>query len=458
MPKSSSGKASRKKKPAARKKTTGKKTRRNNDTRSIISFKDRTIPISVFGNVMQQFDAAARRLHLDPDLLNFIKVPRRSTIMNLPLRKDDGSFEMFQAYRVQHSIARGPAKGGIRYHPDVTLDEVQALASWMTWKCAVVNIPFGGGKGGIVVDPKKLSIGELERLTRRYAADMSDLFGPDMDVPAPDVGTGPQVMAWFMDTYSMRHSHSIPGAVTGKPPALGGSRGRVEATGRGVVICVREAARHLGLHLSKSTASVQGFGNVGSIAARLLHEMGVKVTHVSDVNGALRDPNGIDIVALQEYVDQNPERSIMGFPGVEEIKPADVLTARVDILIPAALENQITHKNARRIKCKILAEGANGPTTPEADEILREKGVFMIPDILANAGGVTVSYFEWVQNRTGYFWTEEEVNRRLEEKMVLAFQDVLNKSLEYEVDMRIAAFILAITRVVEVVQMRGIYA
>jgi len=431
-------------------------SRRPTTTRQIISFKDRTIPISVFGNVMKQFDAAAAKLKLDGDLLDFIKVPRRSTIMNLPVKMDDGSHRMFEAYRVQHSIARGPAKGGIRYHPGVTLDEVQALASWMTWKCAVVNIPFGGGKGGIVCDPQALSIGELERLTRRYAADMIDLFGPDSDVPAPDVGTGPQVMAWFMDTYSMRHNHPVPGVVTGKPPTLGGSRGRVEATGRGVVLCVREAARHLGLHPSQCTASVQGFGNVGSISAKLLHEMGVKVTHVSDVNGALYNPDGLDITALLDFVGQH--KTIVGFKGGKVIKPADVLNAKVDILVPAALENQITEKNAGRIRAKIIAEGANGPTTPEADAILDKHGVFVVPDILANAGGVTVSYFEWVQNRVGYFWTEEEVNRRLEEKMVLAFNDVLRTCKKYKVNMRIAAFILAITRVVEVVQLRGIHA
>jgi len=437
---------------------TGKRagSRRPTTTRQIISFRDRTIPISVFGNVMKQFDAAAKRLKLDSELLDFIKVPRRSTIMNLPVRMDDGSHRMFEAYRVQHSIARGPAKGGIRYHPGVTLDEVQALASWMTWKCAVVNIPFGGGKGGIVCDPQQLSLGEMERLTRRYAADMGDLFGPDSDVPAPDVGTGPQVMAWFMDTYSMRQNHLIPGVVTGKPPTLGGSRGRVEATGRGVVFCVREATRHLGLHPSQCTASVQGFGNVGSISAKLLHEMGVKVTHVSDVHGALHNPEGIDITALIEFVNQN--KTIVGFKGGKIIDAKEILSAKVDILVPAALENQITEKNARRIKAKIIAEGANGPTTPEADAILDEKGVFVVPDILANAGGVTVSYFEWVQNRVGYFWTEEEVNRRLEEKMVLAFNDVLRTSKRYNTNMRISAFILAILRVVEVVQLRGIYA
>ncbi len=444
-----------KKDPAQRvkKKTTERKPR---PPRSLVQRKNTSLPISVFENVMKQFDTAAEKLHLDKSILNFIKVPRRCTIVNLPVKMDDGSHRMFTAYRVQHSIARGPAKGGIRFHPDVTLDEVQALASWMTWKCAVVNIPFGGGKGGIVCDPFKLSPSELERLTRRYAADCSDLFGPDSDVPAPDVGSGPQVMSWFMDTYSMRVGHSVPGVVTGKPPVLGGSRGRVEATGRGVVICVREAAKHLGKHLDSCTASVQGFGNVGSISARLLHELGVKVTHISDVHGAIHNPNGIDILNLIKYVEA--KKTIVGFPDTEKIDPAKVLTAKVDILIPAALENQITKKNARQIKCKILAEGANGPTTPEADVILDKKGILVVPDILANAGGVTVSYFEWVQNRIGYFWSEEEVNRRLEEKMVTSFDDVMRVAIKHDVSMRIAAFMLAITRVVEVVQLRGIYA
>ncbi len=446
MPKSSSSKN-----------TTGKKkTKVSIHPRSVVQRRNLTIPISVFQNVMQQFDAAAKKLKLDPVILEFIKMPRRATIVNLPVKMDDGSFRMFTGYRVQHSIARGPAKGGIRFHPNVTLDEVQALASWMTWKCAVVNIPFGGGKGGIVCDPNKMSHRELERLTRRYVADLSDVFGPDSDIPAPDVGTGPQAMAWFLDTYSMKAGHCELGVVTGKPIVLGGSQGRLEATGRGVVICVREAVRHLGMHLDDCTAAVQGFGNVGSVAARLLHEHGVKVTHISDVNGAIYKPDGIDVFNLLDYVATH--KTILDYPGAEIIEPAQVLTAKVDILIPAALENQITKVNARSIKCKILAEGANGPTTPDADDILDKKGITVIPDILANAGGVTVSYFEWVQNRIGYYWSEEEVNRRLEEKVVASFHDVLRMSEEHKVSLRIAAFMLAITRVVEVVHLRGIYA
>lgn len=443
------------KSPTRRTKTPARSTKARHP-RSVVQRKDISIPISVFGNVIKQFDAAAKKLKLDPSLREFMKAPRRSTIVNLPVQMDDGSFRIFTAYRVQHSIARGPAKGGIRYHPDVTLDEVQALASWMTFKCAVVNVPFGGGKGGIVCDPHKLSQGELERLTRRYVADMMHLFGPDRDVPAPDLGTGPQVMGWFMDTFSMREGHSVPGVVTGKPINLSGSRGRAEATGRGVMISTREAAKHLKLHLNGATAAVQGFGNVGSVSAKLLHDLGVKFVYVSDVNGAIHNPDGIDVHELTAYVEK--KKTVVGFPGVKKVKPDDVLFADVDILIPAALENQITDRNARKVNCRILAEGANGPTTPEADVILEKKGILVIPDILCNAGGVTVSYFEWVQNRIGYFWSEEEVNRRLEEKMVAAFGDVLEMSLQHKVSMRIAAFMLAITRVLEVVQLRGIYA
>ncbi len=434
----------------------GERTPKTGHSRAIVQRRDRSMPVSVFGNVMKQFDAAARKLKIDPKLLEFIKVPRRSTIVKLPLQMDDGSFKMFTGYRVQHSIARGPAKGGIRYHPDVTLDEVQALASWMTWKSAVVNIPFGGGKGGIMCDPHQLSEGELERLTRRYAADLNDLFGPDVDVPAPDVGTGPRVMGWFMDTYSMKGSHSVPGVVTGKPLVLGGSRGRAEATGRGVMLTTREAARHLKLDLTTATASVQGFGNVGSVSARLLGELGVRLTHASDVTGAIYNPDGLNIDALTDHVAR--KKSVLGFPGAKKAKPNDILYADVDILVPAALENQITGKNAHRVRCRILAEGANGPVTPEADAILDKNRVCVVPDILCNAGGVTVSYFEWVQNRIGYFWTEDEVNRRLEEKMIAAFDDVLRMAVNNKTTLRIGAFMVAISRVAEVVQLRGIYS
>lgn len=425
-------------------------------SRKVVSRKNLTIPISIFDNVMKQFDQAAAKLKLSKTMLEFIKLPRRSTIINLPIRMDDGSFKIFKAFRVQHSIARGPAKGGVRYHPDVTLDEIEALASWMTWKSAVVNIPFGGGKGGVVCDPQQMSEGELERLTRRYTADLSDLFGPDSDIPAPDVGTGPRVMAWMMDTYSMRANHTVPGVVTGKPVTLGGSRGREEATGRGVMITVRETAKNLGFDLVGATAAVQGFGNVGSVSAALLEELGVSFTYVSDVRGAIHNPDGIDIKKLRKYVHKN--KTVVGFPNTKKVRLDHVLSAKVDILIPAALENQITVKNAKNIRCRIVGEGANGPTTPEADKILEKNGIVVVPDILCNAGGVTVSYFEWVQNRIGYFWTEEEVNRRLEEKMVLALETVFKMSKRYRVSLRIAAFMVAIARVLDVVQQRGIYA
>lgn len=439
-------------------KARSKKNSGNGHTHSsrIAARKTTTLPISIFGNVLKQVEAAASKLKLDPTIVEFIKLPRRSTIANLPVRMDDGTYRMFTSFRVQHSIARGPGKGGIRFHPDVTLDEVQALAAWMTWKCAVVNIPFGGAKGGIVCDPQKMSVGELERMTRRYAADMMHLFGPDTDVPAPDVGTGPQVMAWIMDTVSMREAHAVPGVVTGKPLVLGGSLGRVEATGRGVMITIREAAKKIGLNLKGATATVEGFGNVGSISAKLLHQMGVKILQVSDVNGALSNPKGIDIPALLEHMEQ--KKTVVGFKGAKASDPDDVLFANVDIVIPAALENRITEENAKNIKCKIIAEGANGPTIPEADTILERKKVLVIPDILCNAGGVTVSYFEWVQNRIGYFWSEEEVNKRLEEKMEMSFRDVWKMKEDYNTTLRIAAYMVAIKRVIEVVSLRGIYS
>lgn len=418
--------------------------------------KSSTIPLSTFENAMHQFDQAAGKLNIDKGLLEFIKYPKRSIIVKLPVRMDDGTFEMFTGYRVQHSTVRGPAKGGIRYHPNVDLDEVQALAAWMTWKCAVVNIPFGGGKGGICCDPSKMSTNELERLTRRYAASFYDTFGPETDIPAPDVNTNEQTMAWIMDTYSMRSQRTVTSVVTGKPLCIGGSRGRHDATGAGVVITVREALKHLKMNPEKSTAAVQGFGNVGSIAALHLFRLGVKVTHVCDVFGGLTNSKGIDIEALIKYVKEH--KKVVGFPGAKPLDIKKLLYAKVDILVPAALENQITEKNAARVKAKIIAEGANGPVTPEADVILKKNKVFVIPDILCNAGGVTVSYFEWVQDRIGYFWTEEEVNERMERILTEAFDGVLKIALENKVDLRMAAFMVAIQRVVEVVQLRGIYA
>jgi glutamate dehydrogenase (NAD(P)+) len=369
---------------------------------------------------------------------------------------DDGSFRVFTGYRVQHSIIRGPAKGGIRYHPDVTLEEVMALAAWMTWKCAVVNIPFGGGKGGIVCDPSKMSKGELERLTRRYVADLIDVFGPESDVPAPDVNTNEQTMAWIMDTYSMHARHTVTAVVTGKPLALGGSAGRREATGRGVLLMIREAARRIGLDLRGARVVVQGFGNVGSVAADLLAKDGAIVVGVSDVKGAIQNPSGFDVPALLQHVAQT--KSVVGFPGSTPVDGKKLLELPCDVLIPAALENQITHVNAGRIQARIIAEGANGPTTTQADKILNKAGVLVVPDILANSGGVTVSYFEWVQDRQGLFWREQEVNERLEHIMVNAFHDVARMADEHGVSFRVAAFMLAIKRVVDVIQLRGVYA
>jgi glutamate dehydrogenase (NAD(P)+) len=418
--------------------------------------KSKTIPISVFGNVLKLLDSAASKMKVDPELMEYIKQPRRSTIVKLPVRMDNGDFKMFTGYRVQHSIVRGPAKGGIRFHPNVSLDEIQALASWMTWKCSVAKIPFGGGKGGIICDPRKLSKKELERLTRRYTADLIDVFGPTVDIPAPDVGTNAQTMAWIMDTYSMHKGHTASSVVTGKPLEIGGSLGRVEATGRGVVFTIRECCQNLGMSLNGSTVAVQGFGNVGSVAAMLLAEEGATVTYVSDQYGAIHNPDGIDIPKLIEHVEKR--KKVIGFRGAKKCKPEEVLFSKVDILVPAALENQITKANVRRVCAKVVAEGANGPITPEADAVLHKKGITVIPDILCNAGGVIVSYFEWVQDNMGYFWEEAEVNRRLEIKMVEAYKDVNEMAQEEDVSLRLAAYMIAIKRVVAILELRGIYA
>ena len=407
-------------------------------------------------NARLQFEEAAQRLKLDPSFVQIIKEARRATIVKLPVQMDDGSFRVFTGYRVQHSIIRGPAKGGIRYHPDVNLDEVTALAAWMTWKCAVVGIPFGGGKGGVACDPSKMSKGELERLTRRYTADMIDVIGPESDVPAPDVNTNEQTMAWIMDTYSMHARHTVTSVVTGKPLELGGSAGRREATGRGVLFVVREAARKLGMSLKGAKVVVQGFGNVGSVAADLLAKDGALIVGVSDVKGGVQNPAGLDLPALMRHLAER--KTVAGFPGGTPVDGKKILEVKCDILIPAALENQITHVNASRISARIIAEGANGPTTHQADKILNKAGVMVIPDILANSGGVTVSYFEWVQDRQGYFWREAEVNERLEHIMVTAFNDVARMSEEHKVSLRVAAFMLAIKRVVDAIQLRGVYA
>jgi len=403
-----------------------------------------------------RFDLAAHKLNLDEGLWKVLRYPNREIILHIPVNMDNGSLEVFTGFRVQHSIARGPSKGGIRYGPDVTLDEVRALASWMTWKCAVVNIPFGGAKGGVICDPHKMSMGELERMTRRYTAELVDFIGPEKDVPAPDVNTNEQTMAWIMDTYSMHMRQTVTSVVTGKPINIGGSRGRREATGRGIMIVCDEAVKKLGLSPEQTRVIVQGFGNVGSNGAKLMSEAGYKVIGLAEVDGGLYNSNGLDIDALVEYRQRN--RTIVGFPGAEAAKPDELLVADCEILIPAALENQITAHNASQVKCKILAEGANGPTTSDADDILADKGVFVIPDILCNAGGVTTSYFEWVQDRQGYFWKESVVNEELERIMITAFEDVVRYSETHHVNNRIAAYMLAIDRVAYTIRQRGIYA
>jgi glutamate dehydrogenase (NAD(P)+) len=411
---------------------------------------------NIFGAMLQEFDGAARLLGLDPGIWKILTHPKRQIIVSCPILMDSGQIEVFTGFRVQYNITLGPAKGGIRYHPDVTLDEVKTLAAWMTWKCAVAGVPFGGGKGGVICDPTKMSQRELEALTRRYIAEIVDAIGPEKDVPAPDVNTNEQVMAWVMDTYSMHVGHTTTSVVTGKPIEMGGSLGRREATGRGVMITTREAARNLGIDIKGATVAVQGFGNVGSVSADLLAEIGAKIVAVTDWKGGVYNPAGLDIDALIGWTTQH--KTVAGFPKAEPLDGPKLFELDVDVLIPAALENQITMENAPKIKAKIIAEGANGPTTPEADNHLHDRGVFIIPDILANAGGVTTSYFEWVQDRYGYFWEEKEVNERLERKMVEAFNRVLTTSLKYKCDMRTAAYIVAINSVATVTKLRGMYA
>ena len=405
-----------------------------------------------------RFDFAAQKLNLEEGLWKILRYPNREIIVHIPVSMDNGTLEVFTGFRVQHSIARGPAKGGLRYSPDVTLDEVRALASWMTWKCAVVNIPFGGAKGGIIVDPKKLTLGELEKLTRRYTAELIEFIGPEKDVAAPDVNTNEQTMAWMMDTYSMHMRQTVTAVVTGKPINIGGSRGRREATGRGVMIVCDEALKKFNMSRERTRIIIQGFGNVGSNAAKLMSDAGYKIVGIAEYNGGLANPKGIDIDALLEYRDRNNNRGIVGFPGAEAADPRELLVADCEILIPAATENVITSQNAASIKAQIICEGANGPTTAAADEILAEKKVFVIPDILANAGGVTASYFEWVQDRQGYFWKEAAVNEQLEFILRESFEDVVHFSETHGVNNRIAAYMLAISRVAHTIKQRGIYA
>jgi glutamate dehydrogenase (NAD(P)+) len=403
-----------------------------------------------------RFDYAARKLNLDEGLWRVLRYPAREIIVHFPVGMDDGRIEVFTGYRVQHSQARGPCKGGIRYGPDVTLDEVRALASWMTWKCAVVNIPFGGAKGGVICDPKTMSQGELERMTRRYTAEIIEFLGPEKDVPAPDVNTNEQTMAWIMDTYSMHMRQTVTAVVTGKPLTIGGSRGRREATGRGIALVCDEALKYLSLPRDGCRVIIQGFGNVGSNAAQLMRERGYKVIGIGEYDGGLFNPNGIDIEALLEHKLRNG--TVLGFREAEPMPTAELLTTDCEILIPAATENVITSRNAEKIRARIVCEGANGPTTAVADEILADKKVFIIPDILANAGGVTASYFEWVQDRQGYFWKESEVNERMEAILAESFDDVTRYAEAHAVNNRIAAYMLAIDRVAFTIKQRGIYA
>jgi glutamate dehydrogenase (NAD(P)+) len=409
-----------------------------------------------FEAMMARFDHAADLLSLDPGIYRMLRMPERQLIVSVPIQRDSGEIDVFTGYRVIHNTARGPGKGGIRFDQRVNLDEVKALAAWMTWKCAVVNIPFGGAKGGVVCDPTNLSIGELERITRRFTAALIAELGPESDIPAPDVNTNERVMAWIMDTYSMHQRHPVTAVVTGKPIEMGGSLGRREATGRGCMIATREALKYLGLPLRGTKVAVQGFGNVGSVAAQLLEREGLTVVAVSDVSGAIYNPNGIFVEGALEWVREH--RYLEGYPGAEAIAPDELLTLDVDVLLPAAVENAITRRNASNVRAKVICEGANGPTTAGADRILEEQGVFVIPDILANSGGVTVSYFEWVQDRMGYFWDEPMVNERLEGVMTRAFHDVLSVAERHGVNLRIAAYMLAIERVAAVHRLRGLYA
>jgi glutamate dehydrogenase (NAD(P)+) len=413
-------------------------------------------PATLFDAMLTEFEEAAKILNLEPSIWRILTSPKRQIIVSCPVQMDSGEVVVYTGFRVQYNISLGPAKGGIRYHPGVSLDEVTTLAAWMTWKCAIAHIPFGGGKGGIIVDPSLLSRRELEALTRRYVAEIVDAIGPEKDVPAPDVNTNEQTMAWIMDTYSMHVGHTETAVVTGKPVELGGSLGRREATGRGVMICAREAARHAGFDIKGATVGVQGFGNVGSVSADLLHQAGATIVAVADWKGGVYNAKGLDIPKLLEHAGRN--KTVAGFSGADALTNEQLFGLDLDILIPAALENQITAANAPGVRAKIVVEGANGPITPDANNLLHQRGIYVVPDILANSGGVTASYFEWVQDRHGYFWTEKEVNERLEQKMMQAFNAVTEISVAYKVDMRTAAYIVAIKRVADVTRIRGMYA
>lgn len=413
-----------------------------------------TDKLNPFDSMMSRFNIAAELLGLKPDVYNVLKSPTKQVLVSLPITMDDGSMQVFEGYRVIHSDILGPSKGGIRYDMGVNIDEVKALAAWMTWKCAVVDIPYGGAKGGIKCDPRAMSKGEVERLTRAYTQHMVDVFGPEKDIPAPDMGTSSEVMAWLLDEYSKMKGKTSSAVVTGKPLVMGGSLGRTEATGRGVMVSAMNALAKLNLKPTEVTCAVQGFGNVGSWAAKLLAEKGVKILAISDVSGGYWNPNGIDIDAAIAFRDQN-NRSLEGFPNVEKISNEDLLTSQVDVLVPAAMEDVITEQNAPKIKAKLIVEGANGPTSAEADSIIQQKGILVVPDILANAGGVTVSYFEWVQNRLGYKWDLETVNQRCERIMTESFENVYETMLTHNVSMRIAAYVVAIDKVSQTFEFRG---
>ncbi len=410
-----------------------------------------------FQSMVERFDIAAEILELDPGFYEYLVTPARIHITAVPVVMDSGRVKVFEGYRVIHNDILGPSKGGIRYAPDVNLDEVKALAAWMTWKCAVVNVPFGGAKGGVVCNPSEMSPGELERMTRRYAANLIDVFGPERDIPAPDMNTNAQIMAWILDTYSMHTRHTSNAVVTGKPIMLGGSHGRHEATGRGVMTVTLAAMDKIGMRPAEARVAVQGFGNVGSIAAKLLQEQGCRIVAVSDVTGGYYNEDGLDVLAMMDYANAN-KRSLDRYQKAQKISNDELLTLDVDVLVPAAKEDQITRHNADQINARIIAEGANGPTTPIADQMLKDKGILVVPDILANAGGVTVSYFEWVQDRQGYFWTLDRVNRRLDRMMRTAFDTVYSASQKYDVTLRIGAYVLAVDKVAQALSMRGIYA
>jgi glutamate dehydrogenase (NAD(P)+) len=404
---------------------------------------------------LEQYDLAAEKLRLSSDVREVLRYPKRELAVNFPVQLDDGSTRVFTGYRIQHNITRGPAKGGIRYHPTVSLDSIKAMAMWMTWKCAVVKIPYGGAKGGVICDPRELSLRELERLTRRYTTEISLLIGPDSDIPAPDLNTNAQVMAWMMDTYSMHRGYSIPGVVTGKPLSIGGTEGRGDATGRGVVYCVQEAAQAIGLDLSTARVAIQGFGNVGEATARILSEAGCQIVALSDSTNGIYRADGIDPIRARQY--KRETGALAGLPGTTRITNQELLVLDCDVLIPAAVESVLTEANADRVKAKIVAEAANGPTTPAADRIFKSNGIMVIPDILCGAGGVTVSYFEWVQDREEFFWTLEEINHRLRRIMARAFDDTIHLAREQEIDLRLAAYMLAVGRVAEATLTRGIY-